>query len=102
MNNYNQHLNLPIPSPLQLLYDVMTTHASCWTPRELGDSDDLATYTDLDTDEVKQELLTIWLPVFKFKSTLRAALESMRASSSEDIEACFCTLYLEVLKGIEQ
>ena len=47
MNNYNSHLNLPIPSPLQLLYDVMTTNASCWTPKEFDDCEDLAEYTGL-------------------------------------------------------
>lgn len=63
MNNYNQHLNLPIPSSLQLLYDVMTMNASCWTPKELDDCADLAEYTGLDRDEVKLELIEIWLPV---------------------------------------
>jgi hypothetical protein len=97
MNNYEQHLNLPIPSPLQLLYDVMTLNASCWTPRELNDCDDLATYTGLDRDEVKLELIEIWLPIFKFKSALTFALDSMRISHPKAIESDFCTFYLEVL-----
>lgn len=102
MNNYIQHLNLPIPSPLQLLYDVMTLNASCWTPRELDDCDDLATYTGLDRDEVTEELRTIWLPVFKFKSALTFALESMRTSHPDEIESDFCTFYLDVLKDIKK
>ena len=102
MNNYNQHLNLPIPSPLQLLYDVMTTHVICWTAKDLDDCADLAEYTGLDKDEVTQELLTIWLPIFKFKSSLTIALESMRTSHPNDIESDFCTFYLEVLKSIEK
>lgn len=102
MNNYNQHLNLPIPSPLQLLYDVMTTHVSCWTPRDLNNCADLAEYTGLDKDEVTQELLTIWLPVFKFKSALTFALDSMRISHPNAIESDFCTFYLDVLKDIKK
>ena len=102
MNNYNLHLNLPIPSPLQLLYDVMTTHVSCWTPRELDDCADLAEYTGLDREEVTQELLTIWLPVFKYKSALTIALDSMRVSHVDEIESDFCTFYLEVLEGIKK
>ncbi len=102
MNNYNQHLNLPIPSPLQLLYDVMTTHVSCWTPKELDDCEDLAEYTGLDRDEVIEELRTIWLPIFKFKSSLTIALESMKASHPDEIESDFCAYYLEVLKEMKK
>jgi hypothetical protein len=101
MNNYDQHLNLPTPSPLQLLYDVMTLNASCWIPRDIKDCADLAEYTDLDREEVKQALRTIWLPIFKFKSSLTFALESMRTSHPDEIESDFCTFYLEVLKDIE-
>lgn len=102
MNNYTSNLNLPIPSPLQLLYDVMTLNASYWTPRELDDCDDLATYTGLDREEVTQELLTIWLPIFKYKSSLTFALDSMRTSHPNAIESDFCTFYLVVLKDIKK
>ena len=48
MNIYTSNLNLPIPSPLQLLYDVMTMNVSCWTPRDIKDCADLADYTGLN------------------------------------------------------
>ena len=102
MNNYNSHLNLPIPSPLQLLYDVMTTNASTWIPKDINTCADLAEYTGLDRDEVTQELLTIWLPVFKYKSALTTALDSMRVSHPNEIESDFCTFYLEGLEGIKK
>ena len=102
MNNFDHELQRTTPSPCQLLYDVMTTHANSWVPNAHDNSDDLAARTELDRDEVAQELLTIWLPVFKFKSTLTFALESMRTCYSEGIESDFCSFYLEVLKGIKK
>jgi len=102
MDYYNSHLNLPIPSPLQLLYDVMSTNASCWKQKELDDCADLAEYTGLNRDEVTEELLTIWLPIFKFKSALTFALDSMRVSHPDEIESDFCAYYLEVLEGIKK
>jgi hypothetical protein len=97
MNNYNQHSYISDPSPLQLLYDVMATSASNWTPKDFDDCEDLAEYTGLDRDEVKLELVEIWLPIFKFKSALTFALDSMRINHPNDIESDFCTFYLEVL-----
>jgi hypothetical protein len=101
MNNFDDELHPPIPSPLQLLYDVMSVHASCIDPQDHENSNDLAACIGLDRDEVAQELLTIWLPVFKFKSALTFALESMRAINPAGIESHFCSFYLEVLKGIK-
>jgi hypothetical protein len=103
MNTYDALLNQQTPpSPLQLLYYAMSTHASCWRPVELGDDDDLAKYTGLDRDEVTEELLTIWLPIFKFKSSLVLVLEAMRTSHPNEIESDFCSFYLEVLSGIHK
>jgi hypothetical protein len=61
----------------------------------------VAEYTGLDRDEVKLELLEIWLPIFKFKSSLAIALDSMRVSHPNDIESDFCTFYLDVLRGVQ-
>ncbi len=102
MHKYYPHFNLPIPSSLQLVYYVKTMNTSGWTPRELDESEDLAEYTGLERDEVPQELLTIWLPIFKFKSALTFALDSMRISQPDVIESDFCAYYLEVLKDIEK
>jgi hypothetical protein len=102
MNNFDNELQRPIPSQYELLYEVMSTHANSWVPKAHDYSHDLATYTGQDPSEVTQELLTIWLPVFKFKSALTTALNSMRISHPDEIESDFCAYYLEVLEGIKK
>jgi hypothetical protein len=102
MNNFEHEQQRVTPSPYELLYDVITTHANSVVPKAHDYCDDLATYTGLDPNEVTQELLTIWLPVFKFKSALTTALDSMRISHPDDIESDFCAYYLEVLEGIKK
>ena len=102
MNHYEQHLNPVTPSPLELLHDVMAAHISCWTPGELDDTSDPTGFTELDREEIRQELLTIWLPIFKFRSALTIALDSMRISHPDQIESDVCSFYLDVLKDLER
>lgn len=102
MNDYERHLSPATPSPLELLHDVMAAHISCWTPEELDTTSDRTGIAGLDREEVRQELLTIWLPIFKFKSSLTIALDSMRISHPHQIESDVCSFYLDVLKDLER
>mgnify|MGYP000278800563 CR=1 FL=1 len=102
MNEFDHELQQPAPSPCRLLYDVMTSHAKSWEAKAHSYGDELATLTELDPNEVTQELLTIWLPVFKFRSSLKFVLESMQSTHQNEIASDICAYYLEVLKGIKQ
>ena len=102
MNYYEKHLSPPTPSPLELLHYVMTAHISCWIPEELNATSDRTGIAGLDREEVRQELLTIWLPIFKFRSALTIALDSIRISHPDQIESDFCSFYLDVMKDLER
>jgi hypothetical protein len=101
MNDYEQHLIPPTPRPLELLHDVMAAHISCCTPEELDATSDPTGIAGLDREEVRQEILTIWLPIFKFRSSLTIALNSMQISHPAQIESDIRSLYLDVLKDLE-
>jgi len=54
----------------------------------------------VDKQDTENEILTIWLPVFRSKANLTMALDCLRLSYEGQIESNVCSFYLCVLEGI--
>jgi hypothetical protein len=54
----------------------------------------------VDKQGTENEILTIWLPVFRSKANLTMALDCLRLSYEGQIEGDICSFYLCVLEGI--
>jgi|GEM_PF-4846750 len=76
----------PTPSPISVLSSVIEHNA--------------AQQSNENKEETKNEILSIWLPVFRSKANLTLALDCLRLSYEGQIEGDICSFYLYVLEGM--
>ena len=61
-----------------------------------------ATYSDIGGSEIDgEELLSLWLPLFRTKAALLSALSALETLAQDPAEARLCAQYLNALKELE-
>lgn len=84
MNTYTS-----LPSPIEILNDSLTLKV------DYG-----AAYQTPVPADLKEELATIWIPVFRGRSNLKSALEALQ-KTSEELLSDLCAWYLAALGSME-
>lgn len=85
-NQFYVTTTAPAPSPIAVLSGVIEHNA--------------AYENSVDKQGTENEILTIWLPVFRSKANLTMALDCIRLCYEGQIESSVCSFYLCVLEGI--
>jgi len=99
MDNFSELFTFSEPTPIELLDMAMKQMEYGWEDRCVDECFDLEHYTGLVAEEVRSEIESIWLPIFRNKKNLEFAFEALITTSTGSISADFCQFYLDVIRG---
>lgn len=98
MDNFSGLFTFSEPTPIELLDMAMKQLEYGWEERCVDECFDLEHYTGLISEEVAEEIKSIWLPVFRTKNNLELAFTVLIESNNGSICADFCQFYLDVVR----
>ena len=90
----------PALRPIEVLSGFITHNATYNDKREANECSSLDEYVGMNWQGTENEILSIWLPVFRSKTNLMLALDCLRLSYEGQIESDICSFYLCVLEGM--
>lgn len=90
----------PALRPIEVLSGFIAHNVAYQDKRDANECASLDEYVGMNWQGTEDEVLCIWLPVFRSKANLTLALDCLRLSYEGQIEGDICSFYLCVLEGM--